>query len=80
MNKKYIIPIVIIVLILIFLIAFVIIFKKDYKPFQWDGDKCITYYKDCTCIGSLITAESYPPKYKCRGLNFCKNINVSECA
>ncbi len=79
MNKKYTILIIIIVLILISLVALVVIFRQDYKPFQWDGDKCITYYKSCTCIGSLITTESYPPKYKCRGLNFCENINVIEC-
>jgi uncharacterized protein YpmB len=78
MNKK-IILIIIAVIILISLLALVTIFKQDYKPFSWDGDKCVTYTKDCTCFGLLVTLESYPPQYRCQGLNFCKDINITEC-
>lgn len=78
MHKK-IILIAIAVIITISLVVLVIIFKQDYRPFSWDGDKCVTYTKDCTCFGLLFTMESYPPQYKCQGLNFCKDINITEC-
>ena len=78
MNKK-IILIVVAIIIIISLVAFVTIFKQDYRPFSWDGDKCVTYTEDCTCFGLLITLESYPMQYRCRGLNFCEDINITEC-
>jgi len=78
MNKK-IILITIAVIVIISLVVIITIFKKDYRPFSWDGDKCVTYYKDCTCIGWLTTMESYPMQYRCQGINLCKDINITEC-
>lgn len=78
MNKK-IILITLAVIIIISLVALIPIFKQDYKPFSWNGDKCVTYTKDCTCFGLLVTLESYPPQYRCQGLKFCQDINITEC-
>jgi len=78
MDKKIIVT-AIVVIIIISMVTFVTIFRQDYRPFSWDGDKCVTYTKDCTCFGLLITMESYPMKYRCQGLNFCKDINITEC-
>ena len=78
MNKKTIL-IVVAIMIIIYLLAFVTILKQNYRPFIWDGDKCVTYIEDCDCFGWLITLESYPPQYRCRGLSFCEDINITEC-
>jgi len=77
MNKKIIIGLIIGIVLLVILFSF--LFVNTYKPFSWDGEKCITYYKDCTCVGLLKVMKSYPPKYDCQGLEFCKEINVVEC-
>ena len=50
-----------------------------YKPFRLAENGCVTYYKECTCIGSLLVLESYPPQYRCEGLEFCNDIDVTEC-
>ena len=76
MKKKF---IIIGVIILIIITIFFIVPKENYKPFTWDGEECITYTKDCTCYGSLLTMESYPPQYRCQGLNFCSDINTISC-
>lgn len=78
MDKKNII-IIIIIIIIISLVFVSTIFKQNYRTFSDSGDKCVNYEKDCTCYGSLTTLESYPPQYKCQGLDFCKNINITEC-
>jgi len=78
MNKK-IILISIAVIIIVFLVALATIFKQDYRILRRDGSKCVTYTKDCTCLGSLTTMMTYPAQYKCQGLNFCKDINITEC-
>ena len=77
MNKKVIL--IIMVIIITSLVALVTIFKQDYRPFKLDGDICRTYTKECTCFGILNTLESYPPQYRCQGLNFCEDINITEC-
>ncbi|MBT4651140.1 hypothetical protein HOC13_01310 [Candidatus Woesearchaeota archaeon] len=78
MNKKIILIGVIAVLILSLVIVFTV-FKHDYRPATLDGDKCFTYTQDCTCFGSLLVMESFPLQYNCQGLEFCEEINVTEC-
>ncbi len=56
-----------------------VIFKQYYRPFSWEGDKYVKYKIDCTFFGLLITKANYPTQYICRGLNFCKEINITEC-
>jgi len=59
--------------------VFILCSTQHYQPFAWDGGSCITYYRDCRCVGSLIVMESYPPQYSCRGFEFCSETNVTEC-
>jgi len=78
--KKYII-IVIIAFVLILGILIGTVFTNDYRR-SGGLDKelnCIKYYEDCMCIGALRIFESYPAQYDCQGLEFCKDINVTEC-
>ncbi len=35
------------------------------------GELTLKCVKKCTCIGSLETLESYPPQYRCIGLEVC---------
>ena len=76
-NKKVIL--IVASIVIIFLIALAVIFKQNYRPFTWDGDKCTTYTEDCMCFGSLQIAESYPMQYHCLGIKFCEDINIVEC-
>jgi uncharacterized protein YxeA len=80
MDKK-IVYIVVAVIIIISLVALFTIFKQDYRKFKAFSypKNCITYTEDCTCFGLLYVMESYPPKYDCDGLNFCRDINITEC-
>lgn len=32
---------------------------------------------ECTCYGSLMVAESYPPQYNCQGYEMCKSVNYT---
>jgi len=78
MNRIY------IIIGIVFLVAVVAIMMNpapvhEYMPFTWDGDKCITYYKNCTCTGELFVAESYPMQYFCQGTEVCHDINITEC-
>lgn len=74
--KKLIIGIICLAVVLF--VVFVFSFQH-YKPFSWDGEQCITYSEECTCWGLLTTFESYPPQYACKGFEFCKDIDVTEC-
>ena len=76
--KKY-TPLITIIIVVLLLFSAFFMLKQEYRPFDWGGEKCITYKQDCTCIGLLITLESYPPKYSCKGINYCKDINITEC-
>ena len=80
MNRIY------IMIGIVFLVAVIAIMMTmspapvhEYMPFTWDGDKCITYYKNCTCTGELFIAESYPMQYFCQGTEVCCDINITEC-
>lgn len=77
MSKRLIFIIIIALILLLSLAA--VMFKQEYRPAKWDGDKCLTYYKDCTCFGLLRTLESYPAQYNCQGVSFCEDINITEC-
>jgi len=78
MNKKYVLTAGIVIIVVSLIILFTI-FNQDYKLSSWDGEDCLTHYKDCNCIGILFTMESFPAQYDCKGLNFCRDINVTEC-
>lgn len=32
---------------------------------------------ECTCYGSLMVAESYPPQYMCEGYERCTPVNYT---
>ena len=71
--------VIIIIAIIVLFVIFSLIFTHPYKKFNIREDNCNVYYEECTCFGSLITMESYPPQYKCNGLNWCKDIDIEEC-
>ena len=78
MNKKHLIFIIAIVIILIVLLLNP--FRAyNYKRYSL-SDGCINYYRDCTCIGELNIAESYPEQFFCQGFEFCNNINETACS
>ena len=41
--------------------------------------KCYHAYKRCGCLGIITAGESYPPSYRCMGLQLCYNINKTQC-
>jgi hypothetical protein len=40
---------------------------------------CLTYFKECRCLGVLWTSFGSDSKYTCFGFNFCRNIDVGQC-
>ena len=89
MKRKLIIglvalAIVVALLIIVSLVQSYQLFKLEPQPGRPAGEllpgQCYTYYKWCTCLGSLSTLESFPPQYQCKGLEFCRDINVTKCA
>ena len=44
-----------------------------------DGDYCKDYYATCTCYGSLAVLESYPPQYRCGGVEVCHDVDRTIC-
>ena len=74
--KKYIfIAVLIIILVALLLNPFNTYNYKRYTV----NETCKTYYSDCTCIGELLIAESYPEQFFCNGYEFCSNVNEKEC-
>ncbi|MDY6770809.1 MAG: hypothetical protein SV186_02500 [Candidatus Nanohaloarchaea archaeon] len=40
---------------------------------------CEQYYAACTCYGDLLVMESYPPQYRCQGIEHCRPVNRTSC-
>lgn len=59
---------------------------SHYQRFHIDGnfssgDYCKQYDAACTCYGSLriMELESYPPQYRCGGIEVCHDIDRTVC-
>lgn len=44
-----------------------------------DGEFCEQYYESCTCYGTHVVRESYPPQHVCEGYETCHPIARTEC-
>lgn len=73
--------------VLVAVAAAIPVLTSTYKPFdvkqvdQSDGMlQCEQRYEQCTCLGELRVAESYPPQYLCKGIEWCRDINETVCA
>jgi len=86
-EKERIKRIIILILIILGIAAIIFIlirltykeFTLNYDPNVASEERCLTYYKSCTCLGILTKELSYLPKYNCEGLNLCRKINKVEC-
>ena len=76
MEKKYILPIAILVILVVLLLN--PFNSYNYKKYTVN-ESCKAYYSDCTCIGDLAIAESYPEQFFCNGYEFCSKVNETEC-
>lgn len=79
MKKAYLITGIIAVLLV--LAAIGLFLANDYR--QGGGTtpsmECINYRQKCNCLGLVARMESFPVKYKCVGLEFCREINITQC-
>jgi len=76
MKKSSITLFLIILIIISIIITFI---ASKYTPFTFDENDEINSCQICRCIGSVLIMESYPEQYKCNGIEFCKNVEFSEC-
>ena len=83
MKNRIIVGVIILLVIIIILLMTLV--ARTYKPFRVEIDpdnfeyECVTYYKECVCLGNLFVMESYPPQFDCKGLESCRDIEETEC-